>query len=126
MCDQQRLRPACAYAQSDQSLCRSLEYSMSVKLLTGVSNLKRSLQRLFRFYACQNATLLEISCTGSNHNCVLPYSAGKVFNDEFYEYMEKYKKSMFTLCKQFNIAKKGFDNCLMSNNRFFSRLFKYF
>ena len=32
MCDQQRLRPACAYAQSDQSLCLSLEYSMSVKL----------------------------------------------------------------------------------------------
>ena len=34
MCDQQRLRSACAYAQSDQSLCLSLEYSMTVKLLT--------------------------------------------------------------------------------------------
>ena len=34
MCDHQRLRPACAYAQSDQSLRLSLEYSMSVKLLT--------------------------------------------------------------------------------------------
>ena len=34
MWDQQRLRPACAYAQSDQSLCLSLEYSMIVKLLT--------------------------------------------------------------------------------------------
>ena len=34
MCDQQRLRPACAYAQSDQSLCSPLENSMSVKLLT--------------------------------------------------------------------------------------------
>ena len=34
MCDQQRLRPACAYAQSDKSLCSSLEYSRSVKLLT--------------------------------------------------------------------------------------------
>ena len=34
MCDQQRLRSACAYAQSDQSLCKSLEYSRSVKLLT--------------------------------------------------------------------------------------------
>ena len=30
MCDQQSLRPV----QSDQSLCLSLEYSMSVKLLT--------------------------------------------------------------------------------------------
>ena len=34
MCDQQRLRSACAYAQSDQSLCSSLEYSMTVRLLT--------------------------------------------------------------------------------------------
>ena len=34
VCDQQMLRSACAYAQSDQSLCKSLEYSMSVKLLT--------------------------------------------------------------------------------------------
>ena len=34
MCDKQSLRSACAYAQSDQSLCLSLEFSMSVKLLT--------------------------------------------------------------------------------------------
>ena len=34
ICDQQSLRPACAYAQSDQSLCLSLEYSMNFKLLT--------------------------------------------------------------------------------------------
>ena len=34
MCDQLRLRPACAYAQSDQSICLSLEYSMTVQLLT--------------------------------------------------------------------------------------------
>ena len=33
MFDQQMLRSACAYAQSDQSLCSSLEYYMSVKLL---------------------------------------------------------------------------------------------
>ena len=32
--DQQTLRSACAYAQSDQSLCKSLEYSIVVKLLT--------------------------------------------------------------------------------------------
>ena len=32
--DPQRLRPACAYGQSDQSLCYSLEYSLTVKLLT--------------------------------------------------------------------------------------------
>ena len=34
MCDQQSLRSACAYAQSDPSPCLSLEYSMSAKLLT--------------------------------------------------------------------------------------------
>ena len=34
MCDQQSLRSACANAQSGQSLCSSLDYSMSVKLLT--------------------------------------------------------------------------------------------
>ena len=34
MCDQQSVRSTCAYAQSDQSLCLSLEYSMGVKLLT--------------------------------------------------------------------------------------------
>ena len=33
MCDQQSLRPASAYAQSDQSLCLSLEHARSVKLL---------------------------------------------------------------------------------------------
>ena len=34
MCDQQKLRSACAYAQSDQNLCLSLEYSMNIKLLS--------------------------------------------------------------------------------------------
>ena len=34
MVDQQSLRSACAYAQSDQSLCWPLEYSMTIKLLT--------------------------------------------------------------------------------------------
>ena len=34
MCNQQRLRSACAYAQSDQSPFLSLEYSVTVQLLT--------------------------------------------------------------------------------------------
>ena len=34
MCDQQSPRSACAYAQSDQSICLSLGYSLSVTLLT--------------------------------------------------------------------------------------------
>ena len=31
---QQSLRSACAYTQSDQSICQPFEYSMNVKLLT--------------------------------------------------------------------------------------------
>ena len=34
MCDQQKFRPACAYAQSGQSLYLSLKFSMNIKLLT--------------------------------------------------------------------------------------------
>ena len=34
MCDQQSLRSACAYAQSDRRLCLSVEYSMTIRLLT--------------------------------------------------------------------------------------------
>ena len=32
----------------------------------GVSKLKRKLRGLVRLYTCQNATLLEITCHGSN------------------------------------------------------------
>ena len=68
MCDQQMLRPACACAQSDQSLCLSLEYSMSVKLPTEHHLEFLSLKRGCRdvgVYTCQHATLLETSCHGS-------------------------------------------------------------
>ena len=34
MCDQQSLRSACDYAQSDQSLCSLYEYSLTVRRLT--------------------------------------------------------------------------------------------
>ena len=65
MCDQQRLRPACAYVQSDQSLCKSPEYSLTVKLLRELQ-LKRRLHRLIWIwvYTCQNTTLLGITCGG--------------------------------------------------------------
>ena len=47
-CDQQRLRTACAYAQTDQSLCKSLKYSLNVKLLTEHHLEFQSLSRLHR------------------------------------------------------------------------------
>ena len=59
MCDQQMLRPACAYAQSDQSIAYCL------KILRMLSQLKRGLHMLVWVYTCQNATLLAITCHGS-------------------------------------------------------------
>ena len=59
MCDQQSLRPACAYAQSDQSLCLSLEYSMIVKLLT---------ERHLEFLS------LKGGCTGSSESTLIKMS----------------------------------------------------
>ena len=56
MCDQQRLRPACAYAQTDQSLCWSLEYFMTVKLLT---------EQIMGFLS------LTRSCTGSSESTLV-------------------------------------------------------
>ena len=59
MCDQQRLRPACAYAQTDQSLCLSLEYSMTVELLTE---------------HCLEFLSLTGGCTGSSESTLVKMS----------------------------------------------------
>ena len=56
MCDQQSLRSACEYAQSDQSLCLSLEYSMIAKLLT---------EHHLRFLS------LKGGCTGSSESTLV-------------------------------------------------------
>ena len=69
MCDQQRLRSPCAYAQSDQSLSKSLEYIMTLKLLTEHNleflSLKGGCKGSSESTLFQNATLLEITCRGS-------------------------------------------------------------
>ena len=82
MCDQQRLRSACTYAQSDQSLCLLLEYSMSVKLptesLLEVLSLKGAAQARLSLHL-SNVKLLEISCHGS---IISRFSMETVF-DEF-------------------------------------------
>ena len=56
MCDQQRLNSACPYAQTDQSLCWSLEYSMVVKLL---------IERHLEFLS------LKGGCTGSSESTLV-------------------------------------------------------
>ena len=59
MCAQQSLRSACAYAQSDQSLCFTLEYPMSIKLLN---------EHLLEFLS------LKGGCTGSSESRLVKMS----------------------------------------------------
>ena len=70
MCKQQSLRSACAYVQSDQSLCLSLEYFMIVKLLTELHleflSLKEAAAARLGSTLVKNVKLFEISCRGSN------------------------------------------------------------
>ena len=69
-CDQQSLISACAYAQSDQSLCLSLEYSVIVKLLT-----EHHLEFLSLKGGCRGSfksTLVEMS------NCWKSHAAAQV------------------------------------------------
>ena len=54
-----RLRPTCAYAQSDHSLCWSLVYSMTVKLLA---------EQHLEFLS------LKVGCTGSSESTLVKLS----------------------------------------------------
>ena len=45
----------------------------------GVCKLKRRLHRLVWVYTCQNATLLEITCRGSNVELLQKYASGTFF-----------------------------------------------
>ena len=66
MCDQQRLRPACAVWLEPLHVawifndCLAFDWTPF-----GFSKLKRRLYRLVWIYTCQNTTLLEITCHGS-------------------------------------------------------------
>ena len=82
MCDQQRLRSACANTQSDQSICSSFKYSVTIKLLTehhleflrlkeGCTGLSES-----KLVEMPLATLLEITCRGSYYFIKMQMSLG--------------------------------------------------
>ena len=75
MCDQQRLRPACAYAQTDQSLCLSLEYSMTVELLT--EHCLEFLNLTGGYTGSSESTLVKMS------NCWKSRAAAHMFWDAF-------------------------------------------
>ena len=73
MFDQQRLRPACADTQAGQSRCKSIEYSMIIKLLTKhhLEFLKGGCTCSSGVYICQNVTFLDITCLSSfTETCV--------------------------------------------------------
>ena len=72
MCDQQSLRSASAYAQSDQSLCSSLDYSMIVKLLT--ENLLEVLSLTGGCTGSSESTLVKKS------NCWKSHAAAHIVN----------------------------------------------
>ena len=77
MCDQQRLRSACTYTQSDQSLCLSLEYSMTVKLLT-----EDNLESLSFKGGCtgsSESTLVKMTHCWKSH--VLAHAILELFSD---------------------------------------------
>ena len=69
MCDKQNLRSACAFAQSDQSLCVSLEYSTTVKLL---------IEQYFEVLC------LKGGCTGSSEST--PVKIPHCLNSNIYMY----------------------------------------
>ena len=75
MCNQQSLRSSCANAQSDQSLCLLLVYSMTVKLLT---------EHHLEFLS------LKEGCTGSSEstlvkmpNCWKSHATAQILPDVF-------------------------------------------
>ena len=101
MCHQQRLRPACTYAQSDQSLCLLLDHSMTVKLLA-----KQYLEFLS----------LKGGCTGSTESiyvkmphCSKSHVAAHLapLTDSDYSTYSKFSNTFFFLFSHKTLAFKG-------------------
>ena len=83
MFDQQSLRSACAYAQSDQSLCYLLEYSMSVKLLSII----------LIFYALKEAAQARLSLHLSKCHIVGNHVRAHIIRDQSYVILSQYELS---------------------------------
>ena len=74
MCDQQRLRSACAKAQSDQSLCSLFEYSATFKQPT--EHLLDFLRLKGGCTGSTESTLVKITCRGSYYFIKMQMSLG--------------------------------------------------
>ena len=98
MWDQQSLRSACAYAQSYQSLCWSLEYSMSVKLLT-----EHRLEFVSLKGGCTVSSESATLCRGSIYDILASSRcvryAGYIHISKKMKNSDKYHKSSFS-CMQ--------------------------
>ena len=94
MCEQQRLRPACAYAQTDQCLCWSLKYSMTVKLLT---------EPHLRFLS------LKGSCTGSSKFSLIKMS--HCYKSHVMAYFSSRQGAVDATCKQLSGISSSSLNC---------------
>ena len=116
MCNQQSLRSACAYAQSNQSLCLSLEYFMSVKLLT-----KHLLEVLSLKGGCtgpSESTLVKISNCWKSHAAAQIFYFSELDNNEFrflHQYPFANLQNLAILHLGTNhidiIPEKAFENC---------------
>ena len=106
MFDQQSLRSACAYAQSDQSFCLSLVYSMSVKLLT---------EHHLEFLS------LKGGCTGSSEStlhCWKSYDAAQILIVSMIICMIRGCHTQGSLCiVQFPIVPSVIDRVRFPDNR---------
>ena len=93
ICDQQRLRPACAYASLIRAFARSLNILWifaTDRTSFGISMTKRRLHRLVWVYTCRNVTLLGITCRISNGDTV---SLMRLISKMHFSYIA-------TMCKQ--------------------------
>ena len=105
MCDQQRLRSACAYAQSDQRLCLSLEYSLSVKLLT-----EHHLEFLSLKGGCRGST--ESTMIKMQH-CWKTHATAHIVTCNASIYIMDYPKLLYQTRRKNSLVHKGSKNLLL-------------
>ena len=97
ICDQQSLRSACAYAQSDQSLCWTLEYAMTVKLMT-----EHNLVFLSFKEGCtcsSESTLVKMSSCWKSHAAAQLFVSLCRFDDASIVYHDEARDGLVKVCR---------------------------
>ena len=110
MCIQQSLRSACAYAQSDQSLCKSLEYSISVMLL--VNN-------IWSFYTLKEAVQARLSLHLSKCHIVENHLSRLILHfSEYLFYLGKQCRPFLAVCKSTHLEVSGLQRVNLQSEGF--------